>query len=225
MTFDALDWSPLRLSFEVAITATVVSLVVGLPLAWLLARRRFPGRALVEALTTLPLVFPPTVLGYYLLVVLGRRSAIGHAWEAVFGAPLVFTLYAAVIASVIHALPLLVRTARAAIEAVDPALERAARTLGADEVRIAATITLPLARNGIVAACSLAFARALGEFGVTLMVAGNIPGVTRTAAIAIYDAFEAGHDSEAQAMAVVLSAIALATLVVVGKLTERAHDG
>jgi molybdate transport system permease protein len=217
----AIDWAPLGLSFEVAFAATVLALAVGVPLAWLLARRTFPGRSVVEAIATLPLVLPPTVLGYYLLVVLGRHSALGHAYESVTGSPLTFTVHGAVLASVIHAVPLLIRTARAAIETVDPSLEQAARTLGASEWRVAWTVTLPLARPGLVAAATLAFARALGEFGVTLMVAGNIPGETRTAALAIYDAMQAGRDAEAQALACVMSAVALVVLTIMGRAQSR----
>jgi molybdate transport system permease protein len=220
-----IDWTPLRLSFEVAAIATIVAVALGVPLAWLLARRTFRGRSVLEAVATLPLVLPPTVLGYYLLVALGRHSALGRAYEAITGAPLTFTLHGAVLASVIHAVPLLVRTARAAIESVDRTYERAASTLGASEWRIAWSVTLPLARPGLVAAATLAFARALGEFGVTLMVAGNIPGQTRTAALAIYDAMQAGRDAEAQAMVCVLSAIALVVLVVIGRMEHaRRHD-
>jgi molybdate transport system permease protein len=212
-----IDWTPLRLSFEVAIAATFIAMLLGVPCAWLLARKSFRGRALLEALGSLPLVLPPTVLGYYLLVAFGRRSVLGHAFEVVTGSPLTFTLWGAIVASTVHAFPLLLRTARAAIANVDPTLEQAARTLGADELRIALTVTLPLARSGIVAAATLAFARALGEFGVTLMVAGNIPGRTRTAALAIYDAMQAGRDADAQALAVVLTAFALAALWAVGR--------
>ncbi len=215
--FARIDWSPLRLSLFVATAATLFALAVGLPCAWLLARKKFRGRGLLEALGSLPLVLPPTVLGYYLLVALGRRSVLGRAFEAVTGSPITFTVVGAVIASTVHAFPLLLRTARAAIAAVDPRLEDAARTLGASETRIAWRITLPLARGGIIAAATLAFARALGEFGVTLMVAGNIPGHTRTAALALYDAMQAGRDADAQAMAIVLTAVALVALLAVGR--------
>jgi molybdate transport system permease protein len=212
-----IDWTPLRLSFFVALAATAIALAIGLPCAWLLARRQFRGRTVLEALGSLPLVLPPTVLGYYLLVALGRRSVIGRAFESVTGSPITFTLFGAVIASTVHAFPLLLRTARAAISDVDPRLEDAARTLGSNEWRVAFTVTLPLARGGIVAATTLAFARALGEFGVTLMVAGNIPGRTRTAALAIYDALQAGRDAEAEGMALVLTALALVSLLAGGR--------
>jgi molybdate transport system permease protein len=212
-----IDWSPMGLSCRVAAAATLLAFVVGLPLAWLLARRAFPGRDLVEAITTLPLVLPPTVLGYYLLVAFGRHAFLGRLYQSVTGSALTFTIHGAVAASLLHALPLVVRTARAGIEQVDRTLEDAARTLGAGELRVAALITLPLARPAIVAAGALAFARALGDFGVTLMVAGDLPGETRTAALAIYDAMEAGRDAEAGALVVVLTAIAVAALYVVGR--------
>ena len=216
-----IDWSPLGLSFLVALCATLVATVVGLPCAWLLARRSFRGRALVEALTTLPLVLPPTVLGYYLLVAFGRGTVLGRAFEAATGSPLTFTLWGAVLAATVHAWPILVRSARAAIANVDPSLEQAARTLGAGEWRVASTITVPLAARGIAAACTLAFARALGEFGITLMVAGSIPGRTRTAALAIYDAMQAGRDTEANALAAVLVALALVALWGAGRGSTR----
>src|SRR5437773_3815982 len=166
--------SALGLSIRVAIVATILNATLGIPLAYLLARRAFRGRALVDLLVTLPLVLPPTVTGYYLIVLLGRRGWLGAPVYAWTGWSVAFTWYAAVIAATVMALPLLVRTARAAIESVDRELERAAYTLGRSEWRTALEVTLPLARNGIVAGLVLAFARALGEFGATLMLAGNI---------------------------------------------------
>jgi molybdate transport system permease protein len=213
----SVDFGPLVLSCRVAVAATLLAFLTGLPMAWVLARRVFPGRDLLEAITTLPLVLPPTVLGYYLLVVFGRHAPLGRLYESVTGSPLTFTIHGAVVASLLHAFPLVVRTARAGIDQVDRTLEDAARTLGAGELRVALRITLPLARPAIVAAGALAFARALGEFGVTLMVAGDLPGETRTAALAIYDAMSAGRDAEAQALAVILTAMAVAALVVVGR--------
>ena len=170
--------SALALSIRVAIAATVLNALIGIPIAYLLARRAFRGRALVDLLVTLPLVLPPTVTGYYLIVLLGRRGWLGGPVYALSGWSVAFTWYAAVIAATVMALPLLVRTARAAIESVDHELEKAAFTLGRSEWRTALEVTLPLARNGIIAGLVLAFARALGEFGATLMLAGNIPGKT-----------------------------------------------
>src|SRR5262249_6908865 len=162
-----------------------VSILLGLWFAWLLVNRDFAGREILDALITLPLALPPTVLGYYLLVVLGRNSWFGRAWEAVTGAPLVFTVKAAVIAAAIHAIPLMVKSTRAGLETIDRSCERAARSLGASEWRLFWRVSLPMARRPIAAAAVLAFARSLGDFGATLMIAGDIPGRTQTAAIAI----------------------------------------
>ncbi|OLE96687.1 MAG: molybdenum ABC transporter permease subunit, partial [Cyanobacteria bacterium 13_1_20CM_4_61_6] len=170
----------LMLSLRVAILATVLNALIGVPLAWALARRRFPGRALLDLLVTMPLILPPTVTGYYLIVLFGRRGWLGGPLYQMTGWSIAFTWYAAVVAATIMALPLLVRTAKAAFESVDRDLERAAFTLGRSELRTAVEVTLPLARNGILAGLVLAFARALGEFGATLMLAGNIPGKTTT---------------------------------------------
>ncbi len=208
-----IDWFPIRLSFVVAATATLIALVIGSSLAWLLARRRFPGRNLLDALVTLPLVLPPTVLGYYLLVLLGTRSFFGAFLYNRFGIRLTFTVTAAIIAATIHALPLVTKSLRAAFESVDLELEAAARTLGLSEWRTFFRITLPLARRGVLAAAALAFARALGDFGVTIMIAGNIPGRTQTASVAIYDAVQAGRDNEAFTLAVIVSVIATALLL------------
>ncbi len=216
-------WEPLALSLRVAGASAGLALAVGIPCAFALARGRVPGRKLLEALLTLPLVLPPTVLGYYLLAVLGRASPLGRAYERITGGPLTFTVTAAVLAGFVQALPLTVRTTRAALDAVDPTLEQAARALGATEWRVAMTITLPLARRGITAAAALAFARALGEFGVTLVIAGSIPGQTRTAAIAVYEAMQSGRDAEAHALAAALAAAALAVLVALGRLGEPAR--
>src|SRR5271154_5921234 len=189
----AINWFPLWLSLRVAALATLVSLALGLWIAYVLANRNFRGKEVLDAAVTLPLVLPPTVLGYYLLVVLGRASPVGHLYEWVFGGPLVFTWQAAVVASLVHSTPLLVKSARAAFESVDRSYERAARNLGATELRLFWRVTLPLVRRSVLAAAALAFARSLGDFGVTLMIAGNIPGRTQTVAVAIYDAVEAGH--------------------------------
>jgi molybdate transport system permease protein len=177
--------SALRLSLQVAIVATALNALVGIPIAYLLARRRFWGKGLLDLLVTLPLVLPPTVVGYYLIVLLGRRGVLGAPLYNLTGWTVAFTWYAAVIASTVMALPLLVRTARAAIDSVDRDLERAAYTLGRSELRTTLEVTLPLARNGILAGLVLAFARALGEFGATLMLAGNIPGRTATVPLSI----------------------------------------
>jgi molybdate transport system permease protein len=213
MNGSGIDWFPIRLSFVVAATATLIALIIGASLAWLLARRHFPGRNLLDALVTLPLVLPPTVLGYYLLVLLGTRSSFGAFLYNRFGIRLTFTVTAAIIAATIHALPLVTKSLRAAFESVDLELEAAARTLGLNERRTFFRITLPLARRGVLAAAALAFARALGDFGVTIMIAGNIPGRTQTASVAIYDAVQAGRDNEAFTLAVIVSVIATALLL------------
>jgi molybdate transport system permease protein len=213
--------SALWLSVKVAVTATALNALIGIPLAYLLARRRFWGRSLVDLLVTLPLVLPPTVAGYYLIVLLGRRGVLGGPLYALTGWTVAFTWYAAVIAATVMALPLLVRTARAAIESVDRNLERAAYTLGRSEWATALAVTLPLARNGIVAGLVLAFARALGEFGATLMLAGNIPGKTATVPLAIYTAVQTGESQEALVLVGLLTALSCVVLLVAGRLAPR----
>jgi molybdate transport system permease protein len=211
--------APLLLSFQIATVATLVAAVVGLSLATLLANTRFPGRDLVDVLVTAPLVMPPTVLGYYLLVFLGRRGVIGHAFEAIFGSSIVFTRTGAVVAATVGALPLVIKSGRAALEGVEPTLMRAARTLGAGPARAFFTVQVPLAGRGIVAALMLAFARSLGDFGITLMVAGDIRGETQTASLAIYDAIQEHRDAAALGMVLTLTTLALAVLYAVNKLT------
>ena len=216
-----IDWFPLWLSLRVAVISTAIALAAGLWIAYILANRNFRGKEALDAAVTLPLVLPPTVLGYYLLVLIGRASPLGKAWESVFGSPLVFTWKAAVIAALLHSFPLLVKSARAALESVDRSYEKAARTLGASEWKLFWRVTLPLARKSIFAASALAFARSLGDFGVTLMVAGNIPGRTQTAAVAIYDAYESGNNTLALALVLVISAVALAILSVANRVGAR----
>jgi molybdate transport system permease protein len=205
----------------VAFVSTAIAFGVGLWLAYILANWEFRGKEVLDAAVTLPLVLPPTVLGYYLLVLLAGNSPLGKLWESIFGSPLVFTWKAAVIAALLHALPLLVKSARAALESVDRSLERAARNLGASEWRLFWRVTLPLARRSILAAVALAFARSLGDFGVTLMVAGNIPGRTQTVAVAIYDAVESGNTALARALVLVISAVALLILTLANRLNPR----
>ena len=219
-----IDWFPLWLSLRVAVLATGFSFVIGLALAYTMARHRFRGRETLDALVTLPIVLPPTVLGYYLLVLIGRNSVVGEIFEKLFGTPLVFTWQAAVLAAMLHSIPLLVRSSRAALEGVDRSIENAARTLGASESRIFFKITLPLARRSILAATAFAFARAMGDFGVTIMIAGNIPGRTQTMAVAIYDAVQAGRSGPALVMVIIISAITLGILFLTNRLQgEQAH--
>jgi molybdate transport system permease protein len=217
MNEGSIDWFPIRLSFLVASAATLIALVAGSALAWLLARKRFPGRDILDAVITLPLVLPPTVLGYYLLVLLGTRSSFGGFLYNTFGVRLTFTVKAAIIAATIHALPLVTKSLRAAFESVDRELQSAARTLGLNERRIFFRVTLPLAWRGVLAATALAFARALGDFGITIMIAGNIPGKTQTASVAIYDAVQAGRDGDALMLAVIVSSIAVVMLYFINR--------
>jgi molybdate transport system permease protein len=220
-----IDLEPLLLSFEVAAVATCLASALGVAVAGVLTLPRVWGREFIDAAITAPMVLPPTVLGYYLLVLLGRESVIGHAFETLFGSTIVFTRMGAVVAAAIGALPLVTKAARAALEGVDRTLVGAARTLGASWTRAFFTVSLPLARRGITAGVMLGFARALGDFGVTLMVAGNIPGQTRTASLAIYDAVLSGHDADATQLALIMTALAMVVLIGAGYLTQRRSSG
>jgi molybdate transport system permease protein len=215
------DWFPLALSLRVAATATALGVLIGVPFAWLLARARFPGRDVLGVLVLLPMVLPPTVLGYYLLLLIGRGGPVGRLAEAVGFGRIVFTPTAAVIAALVAAFPFLVRAAQAGFEQVDAVYEEAARTLGRGEVAIFFTVTLPLAWRGVLAGVALGFARAVGEFGATLMVAGNIPGRTQTASIAIYDAVQGFRLADAHWLALVLSAVAGAVLLLITRVGRR----
>lgn len=215
------DWYPLWLSIRVSIVATVIASVLGVALAYLLAKWRSRWTSIVEAVVTLPIVLPPTVLGYYLLTLLGSRSALGRAWESAFGGPLVFTRAGAVVAATVSALPFVIRAARAAISNVDARMEETARTMGLAEWRVARVVTLPLASRGIGAGVALGFARALGDFGATVMVAGNIPGQTQTLPVAVYDAVQAGDDAAARTGSLVLGAVAVVVLILVTQVFAR----
>lgn len=212
-------WTPLWLSLKVALCAVAISLVLGVLLGFLLARKRFIGRELLDTVLTLPMVMPPTVLGYYLLVLFGRKSALGQ-WLNGMGIQLIFTWQGAVIAAAVVAFPLILKPARAAFEQVDPQLEAAARCLGLRPTAVFWRITLPLAWRGILAGTLLAFARALGEFGATLMVAGSIPGKTQTLSIAIYEAVQAGRDNDANWMVALISVVCISILLGVGALAS-----
>jgi molybdate transport system permease protein len=211
-------WTALALSLKVALCATVIDLVLGIAAGWLLAHRRFVGRDLLESVLTLPMVLPPTVLGYYLLVVVGRRGWLGGWLHDVFGIELIFTWQGAVLAAAVVAFPLVLKAARAAFEGVDPQFERAARVLGLPEWALFARVTLPLAWRGILSGVLLAFARALGEFGATLMVAGSIPGRTQTLSIAVYEAVQAGQDAVANMLVLITSLTCIAVLWSAGRL-------
>jgi molybdate transport system permease protein len=208
-----LDLAPFWLSLRVASAATLAVLALGLPAAFGLARWHFRAKGLVAGLLTLPLVLPPTVLGFLLLQVIGRRTPLGGWLESTFGVTLVFSPAGAVIASAVAAFPLFLIPARAAFEGVDPRLEDAARLLGRNERSVFLRITLPLAWRGIASGTVLAFARAIGDFGATLMVAGNLPGYTRTASLAIYDAVQTDDHATAFAMTTLVAAVSILALM------------
>lgn len=211
-------WVALSLSLKVAGWATALNIVLGISVGYFLARTRFFGRDVLDTLLTLPMVMPPTVLGYYLLVLVGRRSAFGAWLYDSFGINLIFTWQGAVIAATVVAFPLVFKPARAAFEAVDAELEQAARVLGVSELAIFFRVTLPLAWRGILAGVLLAFARALGEFGATLMVAGSIPGKTQTLSIAVYEAVQAGKDDTANMLVVITSIVCVVVLLTASRL-------
>ncbi len=208
----AADLEPLGLSLRVALMATALVVAGGLPMAYFLARLRFPGKGLASGLLLLPLVLPPTVVGYALLMILGRHAWLGAWLEQTFGVVVVFQWKGAVVASTVTAFPLFLLPARGAIEGVDPALEDAARLLGRSELSVFLAITLPLAWRGLAAGVVLAFVRALGDFGATMMLAGNIPGRTQTAALAIYDAVEANQPARAGALSLCLAVVSILAL-------------
>jgi molybdate transport system permease protein len=225
-------WSPLVLSLEIATFAMVVSLVVGVGCALLLSWRKLPARDFIDALISAPLVLPPTVLGYYLLTLLSPGTWIGNAWEWLFGTPIVFTLSGAVVAASVGALPLVVRSVRIGLDAVDPNLVAAARTLGANPARILVTITLPLAAPGVIAGAMLGFARALGDYGITQMVAGariNGIGLTNTSpsSIFIYDQIiDSPNGGDARGMAIATTVVGVTLLYLANRLTRRLqHHG
>jgi molybdate transport system permease protein len=217
-------WPALWLSLKVAGWATAIDLVLGVAVGYALARLRFPGRDILDSVLTLPMVLPPTVLGYYLLVLIGQRGPVGAWLHTHFGINLIFSWQGAVIAAAIVAFPLVFKPARAAFEAVDGQLEQAARVLGVSEAGVFFRVTLPLARRGILAGVLLAFARALGEFGATLMVAGSIPGKTQTLSIAVYEAVQAGQDDVANTLVLITSAVCIVVLLAAGRLNGgRVH--
>lgn len=212
---NAEDWALVAFSARMALLATAALLAPGLALGWLLARRRFPGRALVETAVSLPLVLPPVATGLVLLELFGRRGPLGG-----LGLDVVFTWRAVVLAMAVMSLPILVQTARAAFEGVDARLEQVARTLGASEPRVFATVTLPLARRGVAAGALLAFARALGEFGATILVAGNVPGRTSTLSMEIWHRVQLGDDRGAMRLVAVATVLAFAAVLVAGRLAR-----
>lgn len=212
-TLHSIDASPLVLSLQVAAVATVLALLMGVALGWLFARRPFPGSGVIEAACMLPLVLPPTVIGYGILVLAGRRSPVGGWLREHFDYTLIFNWHGAVVASAVVALPLVLKSASTAFAQVDRTLEAAARTLRQSPWSVFVRVTLPLAWPGILAGTLLAFARAMGEFGASLMVAGSIPHQTQTLSMAIYDAVQAGQDQTAFLLALVTSALSIAVLL------------
>jgi molybdate transport system permease protein len=211
-------WVALALTLKVAGWATAINLLIGVAVGYTLSRWRFRGRDVIDAVLTLPMVLPPTVLGYYLLVLLGRHGAVGQWLQQNLGIQLIFTWQGAVIAASVVAFPLVFKSARAAFENVEPSLEQAARVLGLSEAAVFFRITLPLAWRGILSGTLLAFARATGEFGATLMVAGSIVGETQTLSIAVYEAVQAGQDQTANFLVLVTSVSCLALLLSAGYL-------
>ena len=216
-------WVTLALTLKVALWATAINTVFGVAVSWLLARHRFIGRDAVSAVLTLPLVLPPTVVGYYLLVVIGRRGWLGQWLHDSLGINLIFTWQGAVIAATVVAFPLVLTSARSAFEAIDPQLERAARVLGLTEWAVFLRVTLPMAWPGILAGVLLVFARSLGEFGATLMIAGSIPGRTQTLSVAVHDAVQAGDDATANLLVAIISVTCVVFLLAAGRFAPRAR--
>jgi molybdate transport system permease protein len=215
------DWHPLWLSLRVAGVATLLALVLGVALGWLFARRRFRGATVLEAVCMLPLVLPPTVVGYGILVLMGRQSAVGGWLREHFDYTIVFSWHGAVVASALVALPLVLKSASSAFGQVDRTLEAAARTLRQSPLSTFVRVTLPLAWPGILAGTLLAYARAMGEFGASLMVAGSIPGQTQTLSMAIYDAVQAGRDREAMVLTIIAAALSVALLSLCIRFLEK----
>jgi len=211
-------WIALLLTLKVAGWATAINLVLGVGVGYAMVRWRFPARELIDAVLTLPMVMPPTVLGYYILVLIGTHGPIGAWLLRQFGVRMIFTWQAAVVAATIVSFPLVFKSARAAFETVEPQLEDAARRRGVGEVGVCFRVSLPRAWHGVLAGLLLAFARALGEFGATLMVAGSIAGKTQTLSIAVYEAVQAGQDDTANFLVAVTSIVCVSVLLAAGRL-------
>ncbi|MEO8650207.1 MAG: molybdate ABC transporter permease subunit [Acidobacteriota bacterium] len=213
-------WESVQISLLVVTIATIVVAVVGLSFAYLLARYDFFGKELLDALLTMPLVLPPTVTGYYLIVLLGRRGLLGSPIYDLTGWSFAFTWQGAVIAAVVVALPIMIKASRASIESVGRNFEDASYTLGKGRLETFFRITLPLAKRGVIAGIVLSSARALGEFGATLMLAGNIPGKTQTMPLAIYEAVSTGADIRASLLAVILTVVSVTAVYLTNKMTR-----
>lgn len=218
----ALELEAIRLSIEVATAAVLGSLPIAILVAWVLARKEFPGKSILDGIVHLPLILPPVVVGYLLLVTLGRNGVIGAFLFDIFGITLAFTWKGAAVAAAVVAFPLIVRSIRLSLEAVDGGLEQAARTLGASPLRVFATVTLPLASPGILTGAILGFARSLGEFGATITFVSNIPGETRTLPIALYTLTQVpGGETGALRLVVISIVVALAALILSEVIARR----
>jgi molybdate transport system permease protein len=213
-------WPAFKLSLLVVSLATLLIGVVGTACGFVLAKRQFRAKELCDALLTLPMVLPPTVTGYYLILLLGRRGLLGRYLYSLTGWTLAFTWEGAVVAASVMALPIMVKSARAALESVDARYEMVSFSLGKGELETFFRVNLPLAFRGIMAGIVLSFARALGEFGATLMLAGNIPGKTQTMPLAIFEAFIAGEDRQARALALILTFTSIVTIYITNVLTR-----
>lgn len=214
---------PILLSLRIAFISTVITLIIGSSLAYFTTHKQIKGMVAIESLLTLPLVLPPTVLGYGLLILFGRRSFLGSILYDYFGVQIVFSPVGAIIAATVVALPLMYQSVKAAFSNIDPIYERAAATLGAGELKIFFTIILPLAWTGILSGVVLSFARALGEFGATLMVAGNIPGRTQTIPLAIYFAVETGNTDLANKLVVIMTIFSFAVIFILNSWLKKKH--
>lgn len=214
-------WFPLSITLWIATISSILVLCSGVGIAYIFARKDFRGKELAELLLTLPLVLPPTVIGYLLVILIGKNGFLGHMIFDILGTGIMFTWQAAVIAAYVVSLPLMVRTAKAAIEAVNKELEYAAYILGRSELETALIVTLPIAKKGILAGLVLSFARAIGEFGATLMLAGNIPGKTNTMSISIYSAFQAGNNELAQTLVLILIVVSLLAISLTGRFVGK----
>lgn len=215
-----MDLSPFVLSLWVSALSTSIIAVFGTLIAYVLARKRFFGRTILDAFTTLPMILPPTVTGYYLIILLGKNGIIGNHIYKLTGWTIMFTWQAAVIAATVVAIPIMIKSAKAAIESVDIEYEKAAFTLGKSEIETFFLVTLPLAEKGLVAGLILSFARALGEFGATIMIAGNIPGKTSTMPLAIYSAFQSGEDQLATTLVIILTAVSIAVIYITTRISR-----
>ena len=217
----SIDWQAFRLTIELAVVVSAILFIAGLPLAYWITFSRWRWKFLVEALVALPIVLPPTVLGFYLLVALGSRSPLGRWWQSVTGHTLAFTFTGLVIGSILYSLPFAVQPFAASFSLVDRKLLAASATLGASQLRTFFRVVVPLSVAGLITGVALAFAHTMGEFGVVLMIGGNIPGVTRTVSISIYDQVEASNYAAANGMALLLLVFCFAVLTVVYGMHRR----